>query len=104
MNTQLLQDPGAIEILDRMHQHLQSICEGSSAKGRWLDAGGTECDPEAEGAHWEPYTAEEQSMWLDTVVAHTAAVIGLGHELKQRLAGQTETDDAERLSPCSPRG
>ena len=65
-----------------LREALTSIRDGSGPLGRWLDSeNGTaieeegndgsdeESVPENPNAVWEPYTEEEQRLWLDSVVA-----------------------------------
>ena len=55
-------------ITEELAAALRSIVEGSRNSGRYLDASGTECEAEDTDARWEPYTAEENSDWLSSVV------------------------------------
>lgn len=65
-----------------LREALTSIRDGSGPLGRWLDSendtaieeeGNDGSDeenvPENPNAVWEPYTEEEQRLWLDSVVA-----------------------------------
>lgn len=65
---------------------LRSILAGSRPVGRWLDAEGSAIDgyddedeaPPADefpDAEWEPYTAEEQSSWLQSIADTAEAAI-----------------------------
>jgi hypothetical protein len=59
--------PEKVTALADLRSLLESLHGGSEATGRWLDADGTECEEDDEGATWEEYTEEEQRQWLDTV-------------------------------------
>ncbi len=56
-----------IAVLPDLVTALNEIIEGCSVDGRWLDASGTECDEDAEGATWMQYTGEEQDQWILSV-------------------------------------
>ena len=74
--------PRVAEQVKLLREALTSIRDGSGPLGRWLDSeNGTaieeegndgsdeESVPENPNAVWEPYTEEEQRLWLDSVVA-----------------------------------
>ncbi len=74
--------PRLAEQVKLLREALTSIRDGSGPLGRWLDSeNGTaieeegndgsdeESVPENPNAVWEPYTEEEQRLWLDSVVA-----------------------------------
>lgn len=54
---------------EKLASALREIESGSAVAGRWLDATGTECEAQADGAVWHEYTQEEQAEWIETCAA-----------------------------------
>jgi len=72
-------------VLEGLQQRLEQIKDGSGAAGRWLDAGGTECEQGDAGARWEPYTEDEQSQWLASVASEAAALAALVPQIRRLI-------------------
>lgn len=73
------------ELIGRIRAHLESIRDGSDHTGRWLDADGTECEEDDEGARWEEFSEEEQAAWLESVAAEAAQALQTLEELSKGL-------------------
>lgn len=56
-------------IHQKLAQALRTIINGGEDSGRWLDASGTECSQDDDGAQWREYTEEEQQSWLESCAA-----------------------------------
>lgn len=64
-----------ITLDQKLAEALREIIGGSEVTGRWLDASGTECGEDEDGAEWHEYDEEEQNNWLGSCVAIASSAL-----------------------------
>lgn len=88
-----------ITLDQKLAEALRTIIGGSEVTGRWLDASGTECHEDDDGAEWHEYDEEEQNNWLGSCVAIAqGALEGYEDAAAKQAALLQQARDALELS------
>ncbi len=88
-----------ITLDQKLAEALREIIGGSEVTGRWLDASGTECGEDDDGAEWHEYDEEEQNNWLGSCVAiASSALKGYEEAAAKQAALLQQARDALELA------